>query len=70
MAAGDMSPWPEDYWWEQRVADAQYAATEEQREFAEREVAQRRSIGEEFGIPNPEKIQAHVDAICASRFKE
>ncbi|ASZ74762.1 hypothetical protein KHO57_gp142 [Mycobacterium phage Phabba] len=57
--------WRSEYWWERPVV-----ATERQREFAEREVAQRRSIGEEFGIPNPEKIQAHVDAICASRFKE
>ncbi|ACH62182.1 hypothetical protein MYRNA_215 [Mycobacterium phage Myrna] len=65
MAAGDMSPWPEDYWWEQRVADAEFARRE-----AEREAQQRRSIGEEFGIPNPDKIQAHVDTICAARFKE
>lgn len=65
MAAGDMSPWPEDYWWEQRVADANRGITVHE---GTRE--ERHDRGEQFGVPNPDKVMAHVNAICESRFKE
>lgn len=50
------SPWQDEYWW--------------LREAASREADQRHRVGEEFGIPDPLKVQAQVDAICAARFKE
>lgn len=68
MTTSGGSPWRDEYWWEHRAADAESAG--DLRERAEEEAAQRRAIGEEFGIPDPVKMQAQVDAICATRLGE
>jgi hypothetical protein len=54
-----ISEWSHEYWWERpRTSGVSVAAQTPE---------QRREIGEQFGIPNPDKVAAQVNEICATR---
>lgn len=50
-----------EHWWERPARG--YTVVEQTPE-------QRREVGEQFGIPNPDKVAAQVDEICATRLPQ